>query len=214
MKNKNLIKYINGKTYNVSPWFLKVLRTLKVSLDDLILLIYFNNLNEKTLNLEDIEKSLGFTKEEALAIFSSLNSKNLIKIVNEKDENNKIKEYISLDRIESLIMEAIGEAEEKTNNKTIFETFEKEFGRTLSPMEYEIINAWLDKKISEELIIGALKEATYNNVRSLRYIDKIIYEWGKKGFKTMEDVKNHLIKKNFDLDKTLFDYNWLEDEKK
>jgi len=214
MKNKNLIKYINGKSYSVSPWFLKVLRTLKVSVDEMVLLIYFNNLNEKTLNLEDINTSLGFSKEETLAIFSSLNSKGLIKIINEKDENNKIKEYISLDSIESLIMEAIGEVEEKSNNKTIFETFEKEFGRTLSPMEYEIINAWLDKKISEELIIGALKEATYNNVRSLRYIDKIIYEWNRKGFKTMEDVKNHLIKKNFDLDKTLFDYNWLEEEKK
>lgn len=213
MKNKNLIKYINGKSYNVSPWFLKVLRGSKITVDELILLIYFNNLNEKALNLDDISSSLGFSNEEALALFSSLNSKGLIKIINQKDENGKMKEVISLDEIESLIMETIGEAEEKTNVKTIFETFEKEFARTLSPMEYEIINAWLEKNISEELIIGALKEATYNNVRSLRYIDKIIYEWGKKGFKTMDDVKNHLVKRNFDPDKTLFDYNWLDDSK-
>jgi hypothetical protein len=30
----------------------------------------------------------------------------------------------------------------------------------------------------------------------------------------MDDVKNHLVKKNFDLDKTLFDYNWLDEENK
>lgn len=212
MRNKNIMKYINGKNYSVSPWFLKVLRNNKITLDELILLIYFNNLSEKTLNLEDIFNTLGYSNEEALLVFSSLNTKGLIKIINEKDENGRIKEIISLENVENLIFEAIGEIEEKANTKTIFEVFEKEFGRTLSPMEYEIINAWLEKKITEELILGALKEATYNNVRSLRYIDKIIYEWGKKGFKTMEDVKNHLVKKNFDLEKTLFDYNWLDDE--
>lgn len=214
MKNKSLIKYINGKNYSVSPWFLRALRKLEVTVDELIMLVYFNNLSEKTLNLEDICNTLGYTNEEALLIFSSLNTKKLIKIINEKDDNNRLKEVISLENIENIIFDAIGELEDKANIKTIFEVFEKEFGRTLSPMEYEIINAWIDKSISEELIIGALKEATYNNVRSLRYIDKIIYEWGRKGFKTMEDVKNHLVKKNFDLDKTLFDYNWLDEEKK
>ncbi len=212
MKNKNIMKYINGKSYSVSPWFLKVLKKHNVTLDELILLIYFNNLNEKVLNLTDIHNALGYSNEEALLVFSSLNSKGLIKINNEKDENGKIKEIISLENVENLIFDEIGEVEEKSNTKTIFEVFEKEFSRTLSPMEYEIINAWLDKKVSEELIIGALKEATYNNVRSLRYIDKIIYEWGRKGFKTMDDVKNHLVKKNPDLEKTLFDYNWLEDD--
>ena len=49
----------------------------------------------------------------------------------------------------------------------------------LSPMEYEIIKAWLDNDMSEELIKEALKEATFNGVSNLRYIDKILYEWGK-----------------------------------
>ena len=70
--------------------------------------------------------------------------------------------------------------------------------------------------MSEELIIEALKEATYNGVSNLRYIDKILYEWGKKGFKNKKDVENHLKRKNESEnkeDKTLlFEYNWLEDE--
>jgi DNA replication protein DnaD len=52
----------------------------------------------------------------------------------------------------------------------------------------------LKSGMNEDLIIGALKEATYNGVSNLRYIDKIIYEWGKKGFKNMNDVNNHLNK--------------------
>ena len=37
----------------------------------------------------------------------------------------------------------------------MYDNFEKEFGRTLSPMEYEIINNWKEQKISNELILAA-----------------------------------------------------------
>ena len=98
------------------------------------------------------------------------------------------------------------------NKSNIYSTFETEFGRTLSPMEYEIITGWIDSGYTEELIILALKEATYNGVSNLRYIDKIIYEWGKKGIKTKEDVeKNRKQFKNTEK-KEIFDYNWLDEE--
>ncbi len=41
-------------------------------------------------------------------------------------------------------------------------------------MEYEIIGAWVEKGFKEQLILEALKEAVYNGVTSLRYIDKIL----------------------------------------
>ena len=81
-------------------------------------------------------------------------------------------------------------------------------------MEYEIINSWKDNGYTDELITLALKEATYNGVSSLRYIDKIIYEWGKKGIKTKEDVEKN--RKQFKSEskekKELFDYDWLNNE--
>ena len=61
----------------------------------------------------------------------------------------------------------------------------------LLSIEYEIIKAWLDNNISEELIKEAIKEATYNGVSNLRYIDKILYEWGKIGIKSAKDVENN-----------------------
>ena len=49
--------------------------------------------------------------------------------------------------------------EEKNDNKqNLYDNFEREFGRTLSPMEYEIISSWLDSGISKELIIEALMQ--------------------------------------------------------
>ena len=79
-------------------------------------------------------------------------------------------------------------------------------------MEYEIIRAWIASGMSEELLIGALKEATFNDVRNLRYIDKILLEWANRGFKTMDEVNNHLKKRvKKEEKKELFDYDWLSD---
>ena len=79
-------------------------------------------------------------------------------------------------------------------------------------MEYEFINEWINSGMSEELIKEALKEATYNGVSNLRYIDKIIYEWTKKGYKTVEDVnKNRYQKETKKENSDFFEYNWLDE---
>ena len=103
-------------------------------------------------------------------------------------------------------------------NSNIFETIEKEFGRTLSPIEYEIIRAWLEDNMSEELIREAIKEATLSGVTTLRYIDKILYEWGKSGIKTVKDVEENRRKRNVakekdsDIDLDIVEWNWFDEE--
>ena len=82
-------------------------------------------------------------------------------------------------------------------------------------METSIINSWLDKGIDEGLINSALKEATFNGTLTLRYIDAIISEWSRKGFKSADDV-NVYLKKRRSKPKVqtdeLFDYDWLNEE--
>ena len=77
-------------------------------------------------------------------------------------------------------------------------------------MEYEIIGAYIDEGFREDLILAALKEAVYNGVTNLRYIDKILYEWQKKGIKEPDDlkIKNKKEKKQA---KEVFDYDWLNE---
>ena len=88
-------------------------------------------------------------------------------------------------------------------------------------MELEIINGWLISGTSEEMILGALKEAVYNGVTSFRYIDKIIYEWERKGFKTMNDVSNHMKARREEKSKDkviqkreqeIVDFDWLNNQ--
>ena len=80
----------------------------------------------------------------------------------------------------------------KIDEGEIFKLFEQEFGRFLSPMESESISMWLDEDgHSIDIIRAALKEAVLAQKVSLRYIDRILFEWKKKNVKSMADVERH-----------------------
>lgn len=149
---------------------------------------------------------------DVLEMINSLCEKNVLEIQLKKI-NDIRSEVINFDMLYEKLGFSLNEVEVK-DDKNIYSLFESEFGRTLSPMEYEIISGWKSSGYTEELIELALKEAVYNGVNSLRYIDKIIYEWNRKGIKTKEDVEKNKrqFKVNNELNnEKLFDYDWLND---
>jgi len=219
--NNVLEKLLKDKDYLFKKPLFKIIKDFKLSLNELCLLIYFLNQENPILDTVVIKNITYLEDKEILEAFTSLNAKGLLTINMAKTEDGKLNEVIDLGNIYKAMISDLNKAEKSKTKEDIYAIFEKEFGRPLSSMEVEIISAWLQSGMNEELIIGALKEATYNGVSNLRYIDKIIYEWGKKGFKNMEDVNNHLKRRNENKDisnskdkdkEILFDYNWLEDE--
>nr|WP_255506023.1 DnaD domain protein [Polycladospora coralii] len=67
--------------------------------------------------------------------------------------------------------------------------FERELGRTLSPMEYERLSSWVDDDgHSLELIESALREAVFSGKVNFRYIDRILLEWQKNQVRTPEEA--------------------------
>ena len=207
----NVIEVLKSKTYEIREEILFNYKKLNITDSEFVVLIYLIN-SSNIYNPKQIGEDLNIDLNNVLETVNSLCEKNIIEIKMEK-KNNVRTEVIDLDMLYEKIALSLDAKEEDSNNNNIFSLFEKEFGRTLSPMEYEIINAWFDSGYSEELITLALKEATYNGVSNLRYIDKIIYEWGKKGIKTKEDVEKDRKKfKSNSNKKELFDYDWLNDE--
>lgn len=178
---------------------------------ELVLLILLINNISNTFNAKKIGEDLGWNVRDVLEVISSLSDKDLIKLEVNKTNHN---EYISLDNLyNKLSFVVINDNKKNDNDTNLYSVFEKEFGRTLSPMEYEIINAWVENDFSEELILLALKEATYNGVSNLRYIDKILHEWKKKGIKNKEDIdKAKTTFRKKDIDGKLFDYDWLNNK--
>lgn len=212
----NLKKVLENKNLVINSLFIGQVIKLSLSLNEFLILIYFDNLVNKEFDIKQLINILKMNESEALTAFNQLIEKKLLAIVAEKNAAGKIIEKVNLEPFYALIVDDF-KLDSKQKDKTdIFSIFEKEFGRPISSMEYEIINAWLDKNFTEEMILGALKEAIYNGVTSLRYIDKILYEWHRKGFKNMSEVEmhinNHNKKKALQEVKPLFDYNWLDED--
>lgn len=183
------------KNFIINENVVKTIKNLDITLKEFLLLLYFINI-KALLDLNDIKKVLGFNEEEILNTYTSLITKGLIEVKVFKD-SGVVSEVISLDMFyDKLVMNTKNEE----NNTDIYSKFESEFGRSLSPIEYETINRWLENGVSEEIITSALKEAVINGASNLRYIDKIIYEWTKKGVKPKEEDYTFID-----------DFDWLND---
>ena len=195
-------------TYTIPSILIKEYKNLKINEKELIILIYLINQKESEFNPSKIKTELNFEMNEVLNIINELSKKDLLKIEPIVYKNIH-KEAINLDSLYNKLAFILLDKKEENNN-SLYEIFEKELARTLSPMEYEIIGAWA-KNNSNEIIIEALKEAVYNNVSNLRYIDKILSEWNKKGIKSKEDIEED--RKNFKKKnkKELIDYDWLNE---
>lgn len=204
-------KLYQEKDFYIKKDIFKIISEYQLTLNETLILIYFINQNNLIFDVNTIKETIFIEHNDILEAFTSLSSKNLINTTVTKDQLGRVNEKISLDNLYQKMVSNLNGICKKEIENNIFELFEKEFGRTLSPSELEIINAWLKAGTSEELIVGALKEASYNGVSNLRYIDKILYEWGKKGFKNIADVDKYLKTSIKDEKKELFEYNWLED---
>ncbi len=204
----NLIK---NKEFIVPQLLLLNYKDLKITEQELIILIYLIN-SDSIYNPKNIGNDLKLELVDVLTYISNLSEKGLLTI-SIVDKNGKKAELVELKPLyDKLTFLIINEKEE--NDSTIYSVIEKEFARTLSPIEYDLVAAWIEASYSEEIIKEALKEAVYNNVMNLKYIDKILDDWNKKGIKTKEDVINN--KKKFKERKSVktdsFDYDWLNEE--
>lgn len=216
----DVVKVLKAKNFLINELLIKNIDK-SISLNDFLVFLAILNSSKEVFDCEEIAGILGLSSEEVMTAFNNLIIKELIdyKTVN---ENNKIREVISFERFYNKIAENLQTISKKVVSSNIYETFQKELVRSLSPVEYEYINAWLDKGMSEDLIIGALKEAVLSGAKNFRYIDRILYDWRKQGFNSMNDVmaKRKPVSNvyqeednsNSDNDIEYFDYDWLNDD--
>lgn len=83
------------------------------------------------------------------------------------------------------------EEEEKEINKESnkFELIEKNLCRVLSPIEIEVINNW---DYDDEIIELAIRESILNNAKTIKYIDRVLFNWKQNNIKTVEDAKKYI----------------------
>lgn len=213
MKTKNILDIMKTNNIVIPSYLLKTYKKLNISEKELIFLSYLITFNDKVLfDINKFSISTALSIPEIMELIDSLTSKSIITMVTDKKETGMIREYLDISSLyDKIIVMILNESEtESKETSTIYDVIEKEFGRCLSPIEYETIKGWLDSNISEDLIKEALKEAILNGVNNLKYIDRILYEWNKKGYKKPSDVVKKRQVKEEKID--LFDYDWLDEE--
>ena len=213
-----LVDLIKDKNIVIPLYLYKLRDKLNLSMDEFMFIMYLFNEGEFILfDLNKINEDLGINHNDLMNLIGILSGKSLIEFkVIDNDKGIK-EEYLSLEnfynKISLLLMDSVEENKEE-DNTNIFTMIEQEFGRTLSPIEYEIVKAWLETNKSVELISLALKESVMNGARNLRYMDTILYNWEKEGIKNKTDVENRKAKRRKQEDNKkvdVFDYDWLEE---
>lgn len=204
-----LLNVLKDKDLSIPKILLMNYKKLKLNEAELIILIFLINSNEYNPKL--ISNTMDIKMPLLLEMIALLEEKGVLKIELKKVNDIQM-EVCNLDSLYEKLALLIMENKEDEKN-TIYDVFETELGRTLSPIEYELVSEWLNNN-SEEILKLALKEATYNGVSNFRYIDRIIHEWNKKGIKTREDVirnNEEFKRKKSNPKQELFDYDWLNE---
>ena len=210
MRMDQILEALKGKYYQIPQILLFNYRKLGLNELELVIIMYILNDSDTNYNPKKISNDLDIDVKKILEVINNLVEKGFLSVELIK-VNNVRNEVINLDLMYEKLAFIVMKKDIKRET-SIFETYETELGRALSPTEYEIINSWLASGYSEELILLALKEAVYNGVSNFRYIDRIIFEWAKKGIKNKEDVeRNRKEFKKSKENKELFDYDWLND---
>ncbi|MCI6848121.1 MAG: DnaD domain protein [Erysipelotrichaceae bacterium] len=180
----------------------------------IVIMVLLSYGDKITYNPEEFAREVRMSKHEVMSIIDSLCDKNIISLVVEK-VNKKTYEYLSMELLYQKLFNIVAnddKSEKEEIDNSIFSVFEKELGRTLSPMEFEQIKEWITSGNSNELIICALREAVLNGVGNLRYIDSILNDWRKKGYRKQEDVKkDREIYRSKKSKVEVFDTDWLND---
>ncbi len=201
-KNYRFRLWTEQKTVLIPHLFFKHYKELNITDDEAIILLHliaFHAENNDFPTPNDIEQRLHKTNNEITIQLQRLLQKGLIEITQGVDHNEKIYEKYSIYPVWERILDFIETTErkeekvaKKNEEGQLFTIFEQEFGRLLSPMEIETISMWLDvDRHSPDIIKAALKESVIAGKISLRYIDRILFEWKKKNITSLKQVEQH-----------------------
>ena len=210
--NSKVIDLLKSKNYVVSDFLIKNYKVWNLDVHEFIILIYLMNSSNLVCDYKLISSELGMDLELVMNKINELSIKKLLEIKLLKNSSNKLEEQISLDLLYNKVFMQIIDVKEEEDKSNIYSVFESELGRTLSPIEYELINGWLECNYKEEIILAALKEAVFNGVNNFRYIDRILFEWNKKGIDTVDKISKYKKEFRKDTNVEVPDYDWLNDK--
>lgn len=162
----------------------------------LVLLARLLKTNPSGWTFSDISTHMTIDEANCSVLFINLVERQYITVSSKMDERGKRFEEYSIaplfEKIETLLRQQKTQAT-STQREEIFSMIEQEFG-ILSPLDIETIHLWMtEDNFDPGLIKLAIREMNSYQIKSIRYIDKILLDWKKKNIKTVEEAKRQLI---------------------
>lgn len=173
-----MIKYLND-IKGINFFRVLLLRAKELEISDqeahiLLLIMTLKDMGIKTITPLILLEYSTCTSKDLDTTLSALIKKKLVTNHLGSIQLNKIEEMLLKEKIEV--------EENKELELNMLEIFEKEFGRSLSPMEVNTLREWKESYgYSDEHIVMALKEAVKGQVMSFRYMEGILRNWAKNG---------------------------------
>lgn len=200
---------------------LEYYRKLRLNENELAVILMIDHLlgQKNSLVTPDLlSLKMSLSPKELDTIFVNLIERNFLIF----DTGKKIK--VSLKPLKKKLYEVFEEtlakehetkiSEEKTQVlQNIYQVFEKELNRPLSPLEFSLIGEWVDHGYSDKKIIEALRVALSKGKKTLRSVDKILLQWQarddieKSGSTAIKEDWDKDIEKTMEIIKT----KWLDD---
>ena len=192
--------YLNADSTNVSNLLLKHYK--KIGMSDTEFLFYiqllsFSQAGNPFPDLSVISNTMDISVDELFQKLQNLIDKGLIQIETFKNDYGQTEDRYDLTLIYERLSLYLEQQEEKkveaikeNEVSTLYQNFETEFGRPLSPIEFETIQNWLTvDHYDTELIQLALREAVLNQAYSLKYIDRILLAWERKNLTSKQQIQ-------------------------
>ncbi len=128
-----------------------------------------------SLDIKEIDRLLADLLTRGLMEYTTVNGKTVTSL-------NPLKEKLYREFQISVSKENEAKNSETISNQlsNIFEKFQNELGRSLSPTEVSTIREWVSMGYTDEVIIDALKEAINQGKKSIKSVDKILLTWAKR----------------------------------
>jgi DNA replication protein len=202
MEYNRLVHFLQEGSIALPVALLKNYRKLGLSEKEVMLLIQLIVFQEKEHKsfptMDEIQQRMTLTLDELTQSIQLLVHRGFLLIEHEVNEEGLHCESYSLaplfSKLADLLLEETQQEEEteEANYRNVFQLFEQEFGRPLSPWECETLAQWIDVDgYKEELIEAALREAVYCGKPNIRYIDRILLEWSQKQIQTAHQAAEY-----------------------
>ncbi|MGY3778164.1 DnaD domain-containing protein [Isobaculum melis] len=200
MNNDLLEEWLAQGETSISNILLMHYKTIGLNEVTFILLLQIKSFLDNGIqfpSIEELSSRMQLTNEQAYAGIHQLMQQNMLKIDTVTDTDGRARDIYSLKPLWhqlARVLTDLSEQQKETlavdSESALYELFEKEFGRPLSPIEVETIGMWIDQDHYKiELIHLALREAVLSQVYNLKYVDRILLNWEKRNIKTAEQVE-------------------------